>query len=74
MKRYVYSSSIDNDEEKIKEWISTDILKIQDKGLETALRRILFNPNNKIDWQDAVRQIEYEMPEGSQRLEFMKLD
>lgn len=52
------------DEEQIKSFVSTVVLKgITDKGLEAAIRRILFNPDNKIDWDHAYDQIIEQMPE-----------
>ena len=51
-------------DQQVKEFVSTEILsKISDYGLQFALRKGLFNPNNKIDWQKFYEDIIYEMPE-----------
>ena len=51
-------------DQQIKEFISTKVLsKISDYSLQFALRRGLFNPENKIDWQKFYKDIIYEMPE-----------
>lgn len=52
---------------QIKEFISNQVLSagISDKGLETSIRNILFDPNNQIDWQAAYDAILHNMPEYS---------
>ena len=63
MKKYIKGSTGYTDEE-IKYLISTKVLKgIADYGLQTALRRIIFDKNNSIDWQAAWEDIAYQMPE-----------
>lgn len=61
----IYSStSTGYTDEEIKYLISTKVLKgIADYGLQTALRRIIFDKNNVIDWQEAWSDIAYQMPE-----------
>ncbi len=64
MKRIVRCSTEHMTDEEIKERISREILKmVGDAGLETALRRIIFYKENKIDWQDAWQKITDQMPE-----------
>lgn len=48
---------------QIKTMFSKEILKINDKSAERCLREVLFNNNNKIDWQDAYRTALHCMPE-----------
>ena len=63
MKQYIKCSTGYTDEE-IKYLISTKVLKgISDYGLQTALRRIIFDKNNSLDWQAAWSDIAYQMPE-----------
>lgn len=63
MKRYV-KSSISLADDDIKVLVSTKVLKgIEDYGLQTALRRILFDKNNRINWQTAWEDIVEQMPE-----------
>lgn len=63
MKMYVKANTEMTDEE-IMDRISDDILKrITDFGVQTALRRILFYKENKIDWQDAWQQVVDQVPE-----------
>ena len=51
-------------EQEIKEFISRIVLKtIPDAGLQTALRRVLYDNNNKIDWFDFYEQVLDQMPE-----------
>ena len=64
MKRYVKASRDD----KIKEFVARVVLKnVDDAALNTVLRKILYNPNNKIDWNDAAEQILINMPETKRR-------
>ena len=63
MKRYIKNSTALSDED-IKVLVSTKVLKgIKDYGLQTALRRILFDKNNSINWQTAWEDIVEQMPE-----------
>lgn len=62
MKRYVKASTEITDDQ-IKEMISTKVLNLRDKGAEYVIRKILFNPNNNINWQDAYQQALIQMPE-----------
>lgn len=63
MKRYIKSSTTLSDED-IKVLVSTKVLKgITDYGRQNALRRILFDKNNRIDWQAAWEDIVEQMPE-----------
>ena len=50
-------------DQKVKELLSIKMKNIKDAGLQTALRRILYSTNNKIDWQDAYRVMLHDMPE-----------
>ena len=51
-------------DEEIKELVSTKFLKgIPDYAVQTVLRRVLYDKNNKIDWQDFYEQIVDQMPE-----------
>lgn len=51
-------------DENIKELISKKVLKgIPDYGLQTVLRRVLFDKNNRIDWQDFYKEIKEQMSE-----------
>lgn len=52
-------------DEEIKELVSHKFLKYikEDYAVQTVLRRVLFDPNNKIDWQDFYEQIIDQMPE-----------
>lgn len=66
MKIYSSSTKTGVTDFQIKELINKEVLTneyIADKGIETALRRILFYSANKIDWQDAYEQIIDQMPE-----------
>lgn len=63
MKRYVKCASGMSDD-TIKKIVSTRVLTgIHDYGREAALRRILFDKNNTIDWQAAWAAIAEQMPE-----------
>lgn len=49
---------------EIKVLLSTEVIKqIPDKSIETVIRRILFNPDNNIDWKNALTEIRIHMPE-----------
>ena len=50
-------------DQQIKEIISVSLNKISDYGLQSAIRKGLFNPNNIIDWQEFYKNLIYEMPE-----------
>ena len=51
-------------EQEVKETISVEILKkIQDQSAANVLREILFNEDNKIDWEKAGFSIIENMPE-----------
>lgn len=51
-------------DEQIKELISKEVLKgIPDYGLQTVLRRVLFDTRNHIDWQEFFKDIKEQMPE-----------
>lgn len=51
-------------EQEVKEVISVEILKrMQDQSAARALREILFDSNNKIDWNSAGNSIIENMPE-----------
>lgn len=51
-------------EQKVKEIISTEILKMmEDQSAAHALREILFNKDNKIDWDRAGYSVITNMPE-----------
>lgn len=51
-------------EQEVKEIVSVEILKrMQDQSAAQALRKILFDPNNKIDWEKAGFSIIENMPE-----------
>lgn len=50
-------------DQQIKEIISVSLNKISDYGLQFAIRKGLFNPNNIIDWQEFYKNLIYEMPE-----------
>lgn len=51
-------------EQKVKEIVSVEILKrMQDQSAAQALRKILFDSNNKIDWKKAGFSIMENMPE-----------
>ena len=50
--------------QEIQSVISQKVLKgIQDKSIETILRKIIFNPNNVIDWDSAIETVYENMPE-----------
>lgn len=52
---------------EIKVLLSTEVIKqIPDKSIETVIRRILFNPDNNIDWKNALTEIRIHMPECGQ--------
>lgn len=51
-------------EQEVKEVISVEILKrMQDQSAARALREILFDSNNVIDWNNAGNSIIENMPE-----------
>lgn len=51
-------------EQEVKEIISVEILKrMQDQSAANVLRNILFNEDNKIDWEKAGFSIIENMPE-----------
>ena len=51
-------------EQEVKEIISVEILKrMQDQSAARVLREILFDSNNKIDWNKASKSIITNMPE-----------
>lgn len=51
-------------EQEVKEVISVEILKrMQDKSAARVIREILFDSNNKIDWNKAGNSIIENMPE-----------
>lgn len=51
-------------EQEVKEIISVEILKrMQDQSAARVLREILFDSNNKIDWNKASESIITNMPE-----------
>ena len=51
-------------EQEVKEIISVEILKrMQDQSAARVLREILFDDNNKIDWNKAGNSIIKNMPE-----------
>lgn len=51
-------------EQEVKEIISVEILKrMQDQSAANVLRNILFNDDNKIDWEKAGFSIIENMPE-----------
>lgn len=51
-------------EQEVKEIISVEILKrMQDQSAANVLRNILFNEDNKIDWEKAGFSIIEHMPE-----------
>ena len=51
-------------EQEVKEIISVEILKrMQDQSAARVLREILFDSNNKIDWNKAGESIITNMPE-----------
>lgn len=51
-------------EQEVKEIISVEILKImEDQSAARVLREILFDSNNKIDWDKAGNSIIENMPE-----------
>ena len=51
-------------EQEIKAFVSKEFLKgIPDYAIQTVLRRVLYDKNNRIDWQDFYEQILYQMPE-----------
>lgn len=51
-------------EQEVKEVISVEILKrMQDKSAARVIREILFDDNNKIDWNKAGNSIIKNMPE-----------
>lgn len=57
------------DEDKIKEIISVEILKyMEDQSAAHVLRNILFDPNNKINWEKAGFSIIHNMPELKREL------
>jgi len=50
--------------QEIQSVISQKVLKgIQDKSIETILRKIIFNHNNVIDWDAAIGAVYENMPE-----------
>jgi len=50
--------------QEIQSIISQKVLKsIQDKSIETILRKIIFNTNNMIDWDAAIGEVYENMPE-----------
>jgi len=50
--------------QEIQSVISQKVLKgIQDKSIETILRKIIFNTNNVIDWDAAIGAVYKNMPE-----------
>lgn len=49
---------------QVKTLVATEILdKMNDKSAANALRDILFDPKNKIDWNNALKSIVKYMPE-----------
>ena len=51
-------------EQEVKEIISTEIIKrMEDQSAAHALREILFNKDNKIDWNEAGLSVITNMPE-----------
>jgi len=51
-------------EQEIKEFVSKEFLKgIPDYAIQTVLRRVLYDKENRIDWQDFYEQILNLMPE-----------
>ena len=51
-------------EQEIKDFVSKVFLKgIPDYAIQTVLRRVLFDKENKIDWKDFYEQIIDQMPE-----------
>jgi len=60
--------------QEIQSTISQKVLKgIQDKSIETILRKIIFNPNNIIDWDVAIGVVYENMPEIGMELEDEKV-
>lgn len=59
MKKIIIASNNSNAE---RAFISKN-LKISDKSLEHAIRRIIFDPENIIDWSKAVKVFKEDMPE-----------
>lgn len=54
---------------EIKVLLATKVIKeIPDKSIEMIIRRILFNPDNKINWEKALLEIKIHMPELSKTL------
>ena len=57
-------SLTEQDIQKIKSFLSTKVLNnITDKSIQNIMRSILFNPDNCIDWDDALMTIYKNMPE-----------
>ena len=51
-------------EQETKSYISVAILKrVEDQSPAQALREILFNPNNKINWEKAEKSLIKNIPE-----------
>ena len=49
---------------QVKTLVATEILdKMNDKSAANALRDILFDPKNKIDWNNALQSVVKYMPE-----------
>lgn len=49
---------------QVKTLVATEILdKMNDKSAAKALRDILFDPKNKIDWNNALQSVVKYMPE-----------
>lgn len=61
MKKIIVASS---EADTAKAFISKN-LKIADKSLENAIRHIIFDPDNIIDWDKAVKVFKENMPELS---------
>lgn len=59
MKKIIVASS---EADTAKAFISKN-LKIADKSLENAIRQIIFDPDNTIDWAKAVNAFKENMPE-----------
>lgn len=64
MKRYIKSST-DLSDDTIKKLIASYILEDirDDNMLQTVIRRVLYNENNEIDWQEFWQDIVRFMPD-----------
>jgi len=50
--------------QEIQMLLSKEVLKqIKDESLQNIVRGIIFNPSNKISWDDALKRIYVNMPE-----------